>query len=227
MPEPVKRRPYVSALRKEQAARTRLLIVDAAAGLFVSDGYARTTIRAIAERAGVAPDTVYAIFGSKLRVLTAVLNARLAPSGEASVMDRPESRAVRDEPDQHHQLHRFASDMAAVSARIRPIYEVLRTASAVEPEVGEVFAEMERHRLAHMRQLAGWFARRGPLRVGQDRAAEIIWALASPDVARMLCDIRGWSQAQHAAWLETMLSCALLPADGTPPQAAEAARSRR
>lgn len=211
MPDPVKRRQYVSALRKEQAARTRMLIVDAAAGLFVSEGYARTTVRAIAERAGVAQDTVYASFGSKVNVLTAVLNARLAPSGEASVMDRPESRAVRDEPDPRRQLHRFAYDMAAVSARIRPVYEVLRTAGAVEPEVREVFAEMERHRLAHMRQLAGWFARRGPLRVSRDRAAEVLWVLASPDVARMLCDVRGWSQAQHAAWLETMLTCALLP----------------
>jgi AcrR family transcriptional regulator len=216
MPEPVKRRQYVSPLRKEQAARTRLLIIDAAAGLFVSEGYARTTIRGVAERAGVAPDTVYAVFGSKVGVLTAVLNARLAPSGEASVMDRPESRAVRDEHDQRRQLHRFAQDMAGVSARIRPIYEVLRTAAAVEPEVGEVFAEMERHRLAHMRQLAGWFARRGPLRVSRDRAAEILWVLASPDVARMLCDVRGWSQAQHAAWLETMLSCALLPESADP-----------
>jgi AcrR family transcriptional regulator len=179
--------------------------------LFVSEGYARTTVRAIAERAGVAQDTVYAIFGSKVNVLTAVLNVRLAPSGQASVMDRPESRAVRDEPDPRRQLHRFAYDMAAVSARIRPVYEVLRTAGAVEPEVGEVFADMERHRLAHMRQLAGWFARRGPLRVSRDRAAEILWVLASPDVARMLCDVRGWSQAQHAAWLETMLTCALLP----------------
>ncbi len=211
MPEPVKRRPYVSALRKEQAARTRTLIVDAAAELFVSEGYARTTVRAVAERAGVAPDTVYAIFGSKVNVLTSVLNARLAPSGEASVMDRPESRAVRDEPDPRRQLHRFAYDMAGVSARIRPIYEVLRTAGAAEPEVGEVFAEMERHRLAHMRQLADWFAQRGPLRVSRDRAAEILWVLASPDVARMLCDVRGWSQAQHAAWLETMITCALLP----------------
>jgi AcrR family transcriptional regulator len=213
MPEPVKRRQYLSALRKDQAARTRVLIVDAAAGLFVSEGYPRTTVRAIAGRAGVSPDTVYAVFGSKVGVLTAVLNARLAPSGEASIMDTAGARAVRDEPDQRRQLHRFASDMAGVSARIRPIYEVLRTASAVEPEVGEVFAEMEQHRLAHMRELAGWFARRGPLRVSRDRAAEILWVLASPDVARMLCDVRGWSQSQHAAWLETMLSCALLPAD--------------
>jgi AcrR family transcriptional regulator len=211
MSKPVKRRPYVSALRQEQAARTRMLITEAAAELFVSEGYARTTVRAIAERAGVAPDTVYAVFGSKIGVLTAVLNARLAPSGEASVMDRAESRAVRDEPDQRSQLHRFAHDMAGVSAQIRPIYEVLRTAGAAEPEVGQVFAEMERHRLTHMRQLAGWFARRGPLAVSRDRAADILFVLASPDVARLLCDVRGWSQAQHAAWLETMLSCALLP----------------
>jgi AcrR family transcriptional regulator len=213
MNKPVKRRTYVSALRKEQAARTRMLITEAAAELFVSEGYARTTVRAIAERAGVAPDTVYAVFSSKVGVLTAVLNARLAPSGEASVMDRAESRAVRDEPDQRRQLHRFAHDMAGVSAQIRPIYEVLRTAGSAEPEVGQVFTEMERHRLAHMHQLAGWFARRGPLRVSRDRAADILFVLASPDVARMLCDVRGWSQAQHAAWLETMLSCALLPED--------------
>jgi AcrR family transcriptional regulator len=213
MNKPVKRRPYVSALRKEQAARTRMLITEAAAELFVSEGYARTTVRAIAERAGVAPDTVYAVFSSKIGVLTAVLNARLAPSGEASVMDRAESRAVRDEPDQRRQLHRFAHDMAGVSAQIRPIYEVLRTAGAAEPEVGQVFTEMERHRLDHMRQLAGWFARRGPLGVSRDRAADILFVLASPDVARRLCDVRGWSQAEHAAWLETMLSCALLPED--------------
>src|ERR1700740_544879 len=100
MPEPVKRRPYVSALRKEQAARTRGLIIDAAAGLFVSEGYARTTVQAIAERAGAGPDTVYAVFRTKVRVLTAVLDSRLVPSGEASVMDRPESHSVRDEPDQ-------------------------------------------------------------------------------------------------------------------------------
>jgi AcrR family transcriptional regulator len=216
MPEPVKRRSYVSALRKEQAARTRGLIIDAAAGLFVSEGYARTTVQAIAERAGVAPDTVYAVFGTKVRVLTAVLDSRLAPSGEASVMDRPESHSVRDEPDQRRQLHRFARGMAEVSARIRPVYEVLRTASAVEPEVAEVFAEMEQHRLAHMRQLAGWFAGRGPLRVSQDRAGAILWVLTSPDVARMLCDVLGWSQAQHAAWLETMLTSALLPAGAEP-----------
>ena len=219
MSDPVKRRGYVSALRQEQATRTRMLIIDAAAELFATDGYARTTVRAIAERAGVAADTVYAIFGSKVRVLTAVLESRLAPAGEASVMERPEAHGVRDELDQRRQLHRFANDIAGVLARVRPVYDVLRTASAVEPEVGLVFAEREQLRLARTREVAGWFARRGPLRLPQDRAAEVIWVLASPEVARMLCDVLGWTQAQHADWLETMLSYALLPrsAEGDQP----------
>jgi len=211
MSEPVKKRPYKSVVRQDQVARTRALIIDAAAHLFTSQGYARTTVRAIAEHAGVAPDTVYATFGTKVRILTALIDARLSPPGLANVMDRPEALAVRDEPDQRQQLRRFARDIAAISARVRPIYEVLRTAAAVEPEVGDVFAEMEQHRLANMRRLATWLAARGPLRVSKDRAGEITWALASPDVARMLCDVRGWSEAEHADWLEATLAAALLP----------------
>jgi AcrR family transcriptional regulator len=212
MVKPVKKRSYTSVVRQDQAARTRSLIIDAAADLFTSNGYARTTVRAIAERAGVAPDTVYATFGTKVRVLTAVIDARLSPPGVANVMDRPAALAVRDEGDQRDQLRLFARDIAAVSTRVRPIYEVLRTAAAVEPEVGEVFAEMEQYRLANMRRLATWLAEHGPLLVGEDRAGEITWALASPDVARMLCDARGWTEAEHADWLEAMLAAALLPA---------------
>jgi len=210
MARDAKKRSYTSAIRREQAARTRSLIVDAAADLFISEGYGRTTVRAIAERAGVAPDTVYATFGSKVRVLTAVVDARLAPSGAENVMDRPEALAVRDEPDPRLRLRRFAQDIAAVSTRVRPIYEVLRTAAAAEPDVREVFAEMEAHRLANMRRLAGWLAQGGALRVDEGRAAEVVWALASPDVARMLCDVRGWTEAEHAAWLESTLAAALL-----------------
>jgi AcrR family transcriptional regulator len=211
MSKPVKRRTYRSALRTEQAARTRGMIVDAASELFVSWGYTRTTVKDIAARARVAPDTVYAIFGTKVRILTAVLDVRLAPGGEESIMDTAQPLAVRDEPDQRRQLQMFARDMADVSARIRPIFEVLRTVAGVEPEVGAVFAEIEGHRLEDMKQVAGWLAQRGELKTSTDRAGEIIWALASSDVGRMLCDVQGWSQDEHAAWLENSLICALLP----------------
>ncbi len=76
---PVKKRSYSSVVRQESAAQTRVRILEAAGDLFVVNGYARTTIREIADRANVAADTVYAVFGSKARVLTALIDLRLAP----------------------------------------------------------------------------------------------------------------------------------------------------
>ena len=213
MPEPVKRkRAYSSVVRREQAAQTRARILDAAADLFLAEGYARTTIRAIAELACVAPDTVYATFGSKARVLTAVIDRRLVPDDSvANVTERPEAQAVRAERDQRHQLELFAEFITAISSDLRPVFEILRTASAVEPEMAAVFKEMDEFRLQNMYRYAEWVAARGPLRVDTRRAGEIMWAFASPDVGRMLCDELGWTQAQHADWLADVLIRTLLP----------------
>ena len=58
--------------RQRQAQATRSLIVAAAQALFLEQGYICTTIETIAERAGVATSTVYAIFGSKRGILRAI-----------------------------------------------------------------------------------------------------------------------------------------------------------
>jgi AcrR family transcriptional regulator len=208
----VKRRPYASPLRDEQAARTRARILAAADELFLENGYARTTMQAVAERAGVARDTVHTVFGSKARVLTALIDQRLVPdSSVPNVTQVREAQAVKDETDPRRQIELFAHWITTMSTRLRPVFEILRTASAVEPEMAQVFAEMDRFRLANMQTYAKWFAARGPLRVPTKRAAEIIWTLASPDVARMLCDELGWSQEQHARWLADTLTRSLLP----------------
>ena len=99
MPKPVKTRSYNSPARREQAARTRRRILDAAGDLFVRQGYGTTSVRQIADAAQVAPDTVYATFGTKARLLTALLDIRLAPGGQASALDRPEAQALRHERD--------------------------------------------------------------------------------------------------------------------------------
>lgn len=212
MANPVTKRSYSSAVRQEQAAQTRARILEAAGSRFEANGYARTSIREVADAAGVAADTVYAVFGNKARLLTALVDERLAAAtGVANVMDRPEALAVRDATDQRVQLHLFAHDIATVSARVRPVYEILRTASAVEPEMAAVRAEMEGYRLRNMTQAAEWIAARGALRVDVGRAGEIIWILASPDVARMLCEGRGWSDEQYSEWLEDTLVRTLLP----------------
>ena len=205
-------RKYSSALRDEQAARTRRRILDAASELFLERGYARTTMKDIADLAGVARDTVHAVFGSKARVLTALIDLRLVPDGSvASARERPDALAVRNEVDQRKQIELFASFIAGLSTQLRPVFEILRTASAVEPEMANVFEEMDRFRMRNMQTYARWIAARGPLRVNTRRAGEIIWALASPDVGRMLCDELGWTQKQHASWLSDTLARTLLP----------------
>jgi hypothetical protein len=105
----------------------------------------------------------------------------------------------------------YAESIAGISTQIRPVFEVLRTASAVEPEMAAVLHEMDQYRLKNMHVYAKWIAARGPLRVSTKRAGEIIWTLSSPDVARMLCDELGWSQREHARWLADTLVQTLLP----------------
>jgi AcrR family transcriptional regulator len=207
-----KKRPYHSKIRVEQAEQTRARILDAAEALFLDKGYARTPVRAIADAAGVVPDTVYANFGNKARVLTALIDRQLVPGGSVErVRERPEAQAIRAERNQHRQIQLFAEFITGISTGLRPIFEILRTASAVEPEAGAVFREMDNYRLQNMYVYAEWIAERGPLLVGVRRAGEVMWALASPDVGRMLCDELGWTQAQHGEWLADALIRTLLP----------------
>jgi AcrR family transcriptional regulator len=207
-----RKRKYSSAVRDEQAARTRARILDAALELFLDRGYARTTMQDIADRAGVARDTVHAIFGGKPRVLTALIDLRLVPdSSVTNITQTPAAQAVRDGIDQRKQIESFATWIAGISTQLLPVFEILRTASAVEPEMATVFAEMDRFRLQNMRVYAKWISARGRLRVSTKRAGEIMWTLASPDVARMLCDELGWTEQQHARWLADTLARSLLP----------------
>lgn len=206
------KRSYSSLVRDEQAAHTKARILDAAEDLFLDRGYGRTTVKDIADRAGVARDTVHAVFGGKARVLTALIDRRLVPDDSvANITERTDMRAVKDEADPRQQIKLFAEIITRISTQLRPVFEILRTASAVEPEMAAVFEEMDRSRMQNTHTYAKWFAARGPLRVSTKRAGEIMWTLASPDVGRMLCDELGWTQAQHARWLADTLVTSLLP----------------
>jgi AcrR family transcriptional regulator len=207
----VKRR-YESPVRQEQAAQTRARIVAAAGALFEEAGYPRTSIRQIAEAAEVAADTVYAVFGSKPRVLTAVIDDRLQGGhGVGNVMERPEMLAVRDEPDQRRQVELLGKAMAQVVEQVGPVFEMMRAAAAVEPAMADVYAEMQGYRLRNMAVAVGWLSARGPLRLPDDEAAETLWAVAAPDTARQLRQERGWSRKRYAAWLTDTLTRTLLP----------------
>src|SRR5260370_8294365 len=71
---PPKTRTYKSAVRERQAGDTRRRIVEATRRLLQSEGYAGMTIEAIARRAEVSAQGVYAVFKSKTGILTELLD---------------------------------------------------------------------------------------------------------------------------------------------------------
>ncbi|MBF4770490.1 TetR/AcrR family transcriptional regulator [Nocardioides agariphilus] len=204
-------RRYSSAVRDEQARMTRTRIVQAADELFRERGYARATMKDIAERAGVARDTVHSVFGNKAALIPAIVDLRLVPDESVlNVADTPEARAVMNEPDPARQLELFADFMTKLNVALRPVFEVMRGAAASEPAVAEKLVILEKSRMANMRRYVGWFAERGPLRVSTDSAAETLFTILSPDVGRLLCDELGWSRKRHAAWVADVLKRTLL-----------------
>src|SRR5919108_5919489 len=110
MPDRVKTRRYDSPRRREQAAATRRSILDAAQRLFERDGYAATTMAAIAAEAGVALKTVYIAFETKSGVLRALWNLLLrGDAGDRPVAERAWYQDVLAEPDPEAQLRLTAA----------------------------------------------------------------------------------------------------------------------
>jgi AcrR family transcriptional regulator len=205
-------RSYSSIVRDEQARRTRARIVQAADELFREKGYANATMMDIAERAGVARDTVHAVFGTKVALIPAMVDLRLVPDESVSnVAESAEAMAVMNETDPVRQLELFAEFITQINVVLRPVFEVMRGAAPSEPAVASTLANLEKNRMRNMRLYASWFAARGPLRMSEEAAAETIFTIVSPDVGRLLCEELGWSRKRHAAWVSDVLKRTLLP----------------
>lgn len=208
------RRPYRSRVRAEQAAQTRLRILEASGELFAERGYVATTIDAVAARAGVAVDTIYAIFGTKKGLLSALIDLRVTGSTEGSdVLAGEGPRALRTMSDRRQMLAGFAADIVARIERVRTIDDVMQSAAVIDPDIADLRARMQENRFSKLRTFTEWLAANGALRrhMDVDEAAAIVWTLTSPEVNRLLRDVRGWSSQRYQQWLTTTLPRVLLP----------------
>jgi AcrR family transcriptional regulator len=206
-------RAYRSGLRQEQARLTRMKVLDAAEALFGKRGYAGTTVDSIAAEAGVAADTVYASFGTKAGVLRALLEVRVVGDDSPQpLLERAGAQAVRAQPTQKRLVAAFAADITRNLERARPVDDIMRGAAAVDPEVAALRLRMQRGRRDNLVQVVAWLSAKGPLRggIGQEEAADIIWAVASPEVHGLLRRDRGWSQERYVQWLADTLARTLL-----------------
>ncbi len=207
-------RPYQGVARQARTRRTRAAVVEAARSLFVERGYAATTIEAISDRSDTPQATVYRLFSSKLGILKAVLDVSVGGDDAAVAMaDRPQVRALLEGEDPKNQLTGFAALLREVMARVGPVHRILADAARSDEDAASLLAEIARQRHEGQRRVARSLARAGALRPGlrERDAADIIHALASPEVYGLLVTDRSWSGERYENWLRSILIDQLLP----------------
>jgi AcrR family transcriptional regulator len=216
MPRAVKGKPqkraYDSSKRQAQARATRAAIRQAATRLFVERGYAATTIQAIADEAGVAPQTVYAVFRTKFAVLKEALEVSIVGDDEPiPLLERDDIVTIRDEPDQRQRARRLARAMREIQERAAPMSLVARDAAAADPEVAAFWDLGKAQRRVGMEDAARTLAGDDGLRVPVNEAADAMWVLFSPDVFMQFTRDKGWSVERYGAWVLDTIERTLLP----------------
>lgn len=191
--------------RQRQAQVTRSMIVAAAQALFLEQGYICTTIEVIAERAGVATSTVYAIFGSKRGILRAIRDTWHERTHIREVINSSQQSTSPEE--RLEQLAEATRRQWELGAEVTAIYT---GAAAADPRAAAELTQA----LAGRREGMQSFAKslEPHLRSGLDaaRAASILQALCLPEVFDELVRRSGWSMEAYQSWLANALRRELL-----------------
>jgi AcrR family transcriptional regulator len=196
-------RAYHSPRRREQAEATRTAILAAAQRLFERDGYAGTSVAAIAREADVTPRTVYLGFETKAGLLRGVWNRALrGERDEAPVAEQRWFQEVLEEPDPDRTLRLNARNSRRFKERSTELLQVVRDAAPLEAEIAGLWDRIQTEYHANQRAVVQSL-RPGALRrgLGVSRAADIIWTLNHPNTWIQLAVLRGWSPAQYERWV--------------------------
>jgi AcrR family transcriptional regulator len=179
----------------------------------VRDGYAATTIAAIASEADVAVQTAYAVFGSKRAILEELLAVRVVGDDtDAPLKDRDEWRSMETELDPRRQLELLAGIATRIGERMGALYNVLAGAAGADPEIASLHRRQQQRRYNDQRRVARSLAGRGVLRAGlsEGRAADVMWAIANPTMHHNLIAERRWASGEYERWLADVLVSSLL-----------------
>lgn len=196
------KRPHKFTLRTERARVTRHRIVEAARHLFAARGYGATTLEAIAAEAGVAVQTVYAVYRSKAGILRALLE---------SVVHQPEADSQYEEamhePVAHRKLELFARAIRMRWERGYDVVATLEDAGRTEPRVLKEVERALATRRAGLERLA-----RSLEGVDHAHAAALLDSLSLPALYRQLVAVHLWTPDEYEAWLSASLRQQLLGA---------------
>ena len=190
MGNPVKpRRSYDTTLRREQALVTHQRILDAARRLFVARGYPYVTMRDVAGEAGVAVQTVHAVFGTKLGLAQGIVESAFEDVD-------PNVLGLIRQADLAQDLTVTLRTVATMARRVQERFAdiLVFMQQAGDPQLLGVAERFDAVRVESVAPVVSALGRAGVLRAGlsPQEAADLIWALTSPEWYGLLVRRRGW-----------------------------------
>jgi AcrR family transcriptional regulator len=203
----------VKGKRGDRARETRRRIIDAAAALFVDQGYGATKLQQIADKAGVAVQTVYFVFRNKPTLLKELVDVVIAGDDEpVATMDRPWFRAVADAATADSALAALVTGTRTTLERVAVITEMLRAAAATDPEIRDLWPEQADPRYTVISTAVESLMSKPGARSGvpTGEATDIVHALLSPELFLILTRDRGWPPAAWERWAYNTLASQLI-----------------
>ena len=204
VPDQVNKRSYDSSRRRAAAAQTRASVLRTARELFLGRGYAATTMADIAKQAGLSPDTVYAVVGTKPVLFRELVETALSGTDEVIAgEERDYAQHMRASDDIHDKIAIYAGAVTLIQQRLAPLFLVLREAASANPELGQLWQDISQRRAHNMRALTDDLATTGALRTDltRDEIADVIWTMNSSEYYALLVLERGWAPQRFTEWL--------------------------
>ena len=192
-------------LRAESAMMTRRRIAEAARLLFFANGYAATTLQEVATEAGVAVQTIYAVYGSKVGILRALRDLAINQAdAEAASPGSMRAATLGESLDQFGHSIRLRWELAG------DIVRILDDAGKADTAIREEVEVALRARRGGIAQLAKNLDERFGLAIDPKRAAAILLALTLPELHSEFIDIHGWTEDEYETWLAAAMRKELL-----------------
>ena len=200
--------------RRDRARATRRRIAEAALRRFSKQGYAATTMDAVARDAGVAVQTVYFTFHTKAELLIASLEVAGGEAGSPEVVMSAPGSAASSRPRRARRLALIVEHSNEIYARVGPLLGAVSAAASVDPEVDQAWRGLVARRRAGMSQIIEVFATRGQLRDGLDPslALDLLFGINRAETYLAFTLECGWSMSRYKAWQFATLARQILPA---------------
>jgi AcrR family transcriptional regulator len=195
----------VAVNRRAQADATRARIIANAYELFSQNGYRATTMQLIADRAGVAVQTVYFTFRTKDDLLRSVFEwTVLGEDGRPPQLQDWHVEASKA-PDAYRAVPLLVAGIGTINARMAPLLPVFH--AVTQGPVGEIYTQSEQRRRSDMSDLARALNRKTPLRTGvtRHRAADLLYVLTGPALYRDFVLDAGWTPTEWNRWVSDSL----------------------